>query len=115
MISKIVTYAPTRQEAIDHMEKALDEYVIDGITHNTPLLREILGNKRLVYHWLLVTGYLLLGNWLLVTMLLVTVLLFTGYWLCTTQDNISTGRRQFILSHPHHFLLQLTIRGYKLL
>jgi len=46
MISKLVTYAPTRQEAIDHMEKALDEYVIDGITHNTPLLREILGNER---------------------------------------------------------------------
>ena len=72
MISKLVTYAPTRQEAIDHMEKALDEYVIDGITHNTPLLREILGNERLVYHWSL-------GYWLLVTRLLVT-----GYWLLVT-------------------------------
>ena len=49
MISKLVTYGPDRLTAIEHMEKALDEYVIDGITHNTPLLREILGNERLVF------------------------------------------------------------------
>ena len=48
MISKLVTYGPDRTTAIEHMERALDEYVIDGITHNTPLLREILGNERFV-------------------------------------------------------------------
>jgi len=46
MISKLVTYAPTRDQAMDHMERALDSYVIDGITHNIPLLREILRNER---------------------------------------------------------------------
>lgn len=48
MISKLVTYAPTRDQAMDHMERALDSYVIDGITHNIPLLREILRNERFV-------------------------------------------------------------------
>ena len=48
MISKLVTYGPDRTSAIERMERALDEYVIDGITHNTPLLREILGNERFV-------------------------------------------------------------------
>ena len=45
MICKLVTFAPTRREAIAKMEGALDDYVIDGITHNTPLLREILSNE----------------------------------------------------------------------
>ncbi|XP_055358355.1 propionyl-CoA carboxylase alpha chain, mitochondrial isoform X2 [Betta splendens] len=42
MISKLVTYGATRAEALARMEDALDNYVIRGVTHNIPLLREII-------------------------------------------------------------------------
>ena len=42
MISKLVTYADTREEALKRMEKALDSYVIRGVTHNASLLQEII-------------------------------------------------------------------------
>ncbi|MGH0143006.1 UNVERIFIED_CONTAM: hypothetical protein FKN15_037426 [Acipenser sinensis] len=42
MISKLVTYGSTRAEALQRMEEALDNYVIRGVTHNIPLLREII-------------------------------------------------------------------------
>ncbi|KAJ2957815.1 hypothetical protein NQZ79_g6558 [Umbelopsis isabellina] len=46
MICKLVTYGPTRDQAISTMQKALDEYVIKGVTHNIPLLREIVSHPR---------------------------------------------------------------------
>uniref|UniRef100_W5M5E6 Propionyl-CoA carboxylase alpha chain, mitochondrial n=3 Tax=Lepisosteus oculatus TaxID=7918 RepID=W5M5E6_LEPOC len=48
MISKLVTYGSTRAEALQRMEEALDNYVIRGVTHNIPLLREIIGHPRFV-------------------------------------------------------------------
>ena len=42
MICKLVTYGKNRQEAIDKGKTALDSYVIQGVTHNIPLLRDIL-------------------------------------------------------------------------
>lgn len=42
MICKLVTYGKTREEAIDTHVQALDTYVIRGVTHNIPLLRDIL-------------------------------------------------------------------------
>ncbi|XP_068183307.1 propionyl-CoA carboxylase alpha chain, mitochondrial [Antennarius striatus] len=48
MISKLVTYGATRAEALARMEDALDSYVIRGVTHNIPLLREIITNPRFI-------------------------------------------------------------------
>ncbi|MGB2180817.1 MAG: ATP-grasp domain-containing protein, partial [Pseudomonadales bacterium] len=41
MIAKLITYAPTREEALKRMEVALDEMIIDGIKTNIPLQKEI--------------------------------------------------------------------------
>ncbi|RUS15913.1 hypothetical protein BC937DRAFT_91815 [Endogone sp. FLAS-F59071] len=46
LICKLVTYGTNRAEAISRMKKALDEYVIKGVTHNVPLLREVISSKR---------------------------------------------------------------------
>lgn len=48
MISKLVTYGATRAEALERMEDALDNYVIRGVTHNIPLLREIITHPRFI-------------------------------------------------------------------
>lgn len=48
MICKLVTYGPNRQAALDTMAKALDSYVIRGVTHNIPLLRDIITEPRFV-------------------------------------------------------------------
>ena len=42
MICKLVTYGKNRAEAINLGKKALDSYVIQGVSHNIPLLRDIL-------------------------------------------------------------------------
>ncbi len=41
MIAKLITYAPTREEALKRMEVALDEMIIDGIKTNIPLQKDI--------------------------------------------------------------------------
>uniref|UniRef100_A0A6Q2X6U7 Propionyl-CoA carboxylase alpha chain, mitochondrial n=1 Tax=Esox lucius TaxID=8010 RepID=A0A6Q2X6U7_ESOLU len=46
--SDLVTYGATRAEALQKMEDALDHYVIRGVTHNIPLLREIITNPRFI-------------------------------------------------------------------
>lgn len=46
LICKLVTYGANRAEAISRMKKALDEYVIKGVTHNVPLLREVVSSER---------------------------------------------------------------------
>ena len=48
MIAKLCTYGANRNEALAHMIKALDSYVIKGVTHNIPLLREVLTHPRFV-------------------------------------------------------------------
>ncbi|CAL1546450.1 unnamed protein product [Lymnaea stagnalis] len=48
MICKLVTYGRDRQSAMDTMITALDSYVIKGVTHNIPLLRDILTEERFV-------------------------------------------------------------------
>lgn len=42
MICKLVTYGKSRDEAISRGKNALDSYVIQGVSHNIPLLRDIL-------------------------------------------------------------------------
>ena len=38
MIAKLVTWAPTRGQAIEEMQRALDNYQIEGVQHNIPFL-----------------------------------------------------------------------------
>jgi acetyl-CoA carboxylase biotin carboxylase subunit len=42
MLSKLVAFAETREQAIDRMLRALEEYVIGGIKTNIGLFRRIL-------------------------------------------------------------------------
>jgi len=46
MICKLCTYGPTRQEALDVMESALDNYMIQGVGHNIPFIRDVIRDKR---------------------------------------------------------------------
>ncbi|KAJ3299794.1 hypothetical protein HK104_006923 [Borealophlyctis nickersoniae] len=46
LICKLCTHGATRKEAMENMEKALDSYVIKGVTHNIPLLRDVISNPR---------------------------------------------------------------------
>ncbi|XP_035222840.1 propionyl-CoA carboxylase alpha chain, mitochondrial-like [Stegodyphus dumicola] len=48
MICKLITYGPSRKAAIDTMIKALDSYVIRGVSHNIPLLRDIMTEKNFI-------------------------------------------------------------------
>jgi propionyl-CoA carboxylase alpha chain len=42
MISKVVSYAPTRSDSISLLTQALEQYVIDGVRHNAELLQSVL-------------------------------------------------------------------------
>jgi len=46
MIAKLVTHAPTRQEAIAAQARALDAFAIDGIRHNIPFLTAMMQHPR---------------------------------------------------------------------
>ncbi|GMH87269.1 hypothetical protein TrST_g6478 [Triparma strigata] len=46
MISKLVTYADTRINAIDGMKEALNQYVIKGVGHNTPFCASVCRNEN---------------------------------------------------------------------
>jgi acetyl-CoA carboxylase biotin carboxylase subunit len=45
MLSKVIAYAPTREQAIRRLQRALDEYFIGGIANNLGLFRTILENE----------------------------------------------------------------------
>ena len=46
MIAKLVTHAPTREQAIEAQADALDAFVIDGIRHNIPFLSALMAHPR---------------------------------------------------------------------
>ncbi|PIO75773.1 biotin carboxylase domain protein, partial [Teladorsagia circumcincta] len=46
LICKLVTHGRDRQQALERMVEALDNYVIRGVTHNIPLLRDICQEER---------------------------------------------------------------------
>lgn len=48
LICKLITYAPKRNDALKEMTNALDRYVIKGVTHNIPLLREVINHPRFI-------------------------------------------------------------------
>jgi acetyl-CoA carboxylase biotin carboxylase subunit len=45
MIAKLITTAQTRDEAIDKMKRALDEFVIEGIKTTIPFHRKLMDSK----------------------------------------------------------------------
>ncbi|CAI5455351.1 unnamed protein product [Caenorhabditis angaria] len=46
LICKLVTHGDNREQALNRMSEALDNYVIRGVTHNIPLLRDIVQEER---------------------------------------------------------------------
>ncbi len=46
MIAKLITYAPSRLQAIDAMGSALDAFAIDGFRHNISFLSVLMRNER---------------------------------------------------------------------
>ncbi len=46
MIAKLVSWAPSRVEAIEAQARALDAFAIDGIRHNIPFLATMMGQDR---------------------------------------------------------------------
>jgi propionyl-CoA carboxylase alpha chain len=46
MIAKLVTHAPTREQAIAAQADALDSFYIDGIQHNIPFLQAVMQHPR---------------------------------------------------------------------
>lgn len=44
MISKLITWGKDRQQSMDILDKAFDEYVINGVTHNIGFGKSILAN-----------------------------------------------------------------------
>jgi propionyl-CoA carboxylase alpha chain len=46
MIAKLVTHAPTREEAIQAQAQALDAFAIEGIRHNIPFLSALMAHPR---------------------------------------------------------------------
>ncbi|CAM9235249.1 unnamed protein product [Hapterophycus canaliculatus] len=48
MISKLIAHGDTREVALERLGSALDEYVIEGLGHNVPFLRDVVRNKAFV-------------------------------------------------------------------
>jgi len=46
MIAKLVTHAPTREQAIDAQSDALDAFYVEGIRHNIPFLSALMAHPR---------------------------------------------------------------------
>ncbi len=47
MIAKLITWAPTRQQAIEQMQLAIDSYRIAGVKSNLPFLAALFANQSL--------------------------------------------------------------------
>jgi propionyl-CoA carboxylase alpha chain len=46
MIAKLCTWGETRTDAINAMQDALDDFEVEGISHNLPFLSAVMGNER---------------------------------------------------------------------
>jgi acetyl-CoA carboxylase biotin carboxylase subunit len=46
MISKLIVVAQTREEAIKKMQRALDEYIIEGVKTTIPFHQRLMRNER---------------------------------------------------------------------
>jgi acetyl-CoA carboxylase biotin carboxylase subunit len=48
MIAKLIVHAETREEAIRRMDRALEEYIIEGIKTTIPFHRKVMNNKDFI-------------------------------------------------------------------
>ena len=48
MLAKLIVWAPSREEALERMRRALDEFVVLGTTTNIRFLRELCDNRDVV-------------------------------------------------------------------
>lgn len=46
LIAKVITHGRTREEALDRMQRALDEFIIEGISTTIPLQQKIIKNSQ---------------------------------------------------------------------
>jgi acetyl-CoA carboxylase biotin carboxylase subunit len=46
MVSKLIAVAQTREEAIEKMERALDEYIIEGVKTTIPFHQKLMKNEQ---------------------------------------------------------------------
>ena len=46
MIAKLIVVAQTREEAITKMERALDEYIIEGVKTTIPFHKKLMRNEK---------------------------------------------------------------------
>jgi acetyl-CoA carboxylase biotin carboxylase subunit len=46
LIAKLIVYAPTREQAIRRAQRALDEFVIEGVKTTLPLLKRIVASDK---------------------------------------------------------------------
>ena len=51
MLAKLIVWAPSREEALQRMGRALDEFVVLGCTTNVRFLRELCTNQDVVDGW----------------------------------------------------------------
>ena len=57
MIAKLITFGTSRRDAMDKMNRALDEYIIEGIKTTIPLFQELVNEPDFIngeyhIHWL---------------------------------------------------------------
>lgn len=48
MVSKLIVVAQTREEAIKKMERALDEYIVEGVKTTIPFHQKLMKNERFI-------------------------------------------------------------------
>jgi acetyl-CoA carboxylase biotin carboxylase subunit len=48
LLAKVIVHAPTRDQAISRMQRALDEYIIGGIRTNIPLQKVLLADQEVL-------------------------------------------------------------------
>ncbi len=48
LLAKVIVHAPTREQAISRMQRALDEYIIGGIRTNIPLQKVLLADQEVI-------------------------------------------------------------------
>ena len=57
MIAKLSTHGPTREQAVQTMARALDDFLIEGVEHNLPFLSAVMDQERFL-QGRLTTGYI---------------------------------------------------------
>ena len=48
MIAKLITTAQTREEAINKMKRALDEFIIEGVKTTIPFHKKLMENQEFI-------------------------------------------------------------------